>query len=84
MFNFSFNQLLEPNISLHQIYEPNKSVSFGRIFRLGRFGNRIFFPLIAFIYSFVFLFTQRCIKSMPASTLTCYFLASPQIFPLRT
>ena len=48
MFNFSFNQLLEPNISLHQIYEPNKSVSFGRIFRLGRFGNRIFFPLIAF------------------------------------
>ena len=41
---FNFIPLLEPSISLTQIYEPNQSVSFGRFFRLGRVGCWIFFP----------------------------------------
>ena len=44
---FNFIPLLGPSIALHQIYEPNQSVSFGRFFRLGRFGNWIFFPYAA-------------------------------------
>ena len=44
---FNFIPLLEPSIALYQIYEPNQSVSFGRLFRLGRVGNWIFFPYAA-------------------------------------